>query len=179
MTIPLILTVIAADKPGLVESLAEAISRHRGNWLDSRMARMAGQFAGILRVEVPTGAVEALRVELENMSSAGINVQLAISGQAEEPAPGTLLLSLVGNDRPGIVHEVAAVLARHGVNIEQLDTRREPAPMSADPLFRASIRLGLSTHTDSEALRADLEQLTDDLMVEFEDLDEPPYQGQL
>ena len=68
MTIPLILTVISADKPGLVESLAQAINRHGGNWLDSRMARMAGQFAGILRVDVPAGAVEALRVELEDQT---------------------------------------------------------------------------------------------------------------
>ncbi|WP_285276080.1 glycine cleavage system protein R [Halopseudomonas bauzanensis] len=179
MTIPLILTVISADKPGLVESLAQAINRHGGNWLDSRMARMAGQFAGILRVDVPAGAVEALRVELENMSSAGINIQLAISGQAEEPALGTLMLSLVGNDRPGIVHEVSATLARHGANVEQLDTCREPAPMSADLLFRATIRLGVVPQTDIDALRADLENLADDLMVELEDQTEPTPQGLL
>ncbi|MEZ2744034.1 glycine cleavage system protein R [Halopseudomonas bauzanensis] len=178
MTIPLILTVISADKPGLVESLAQAINRHGGNWLDSRMARMAGQFAGILRVDVPAGAVEALRVELENMSSAGINIQLAISGQAEEPALGTLMLSLVGNDRPGIVHEVSAILARHGANVERLDTCREPAPMSADLLFRATIRLGVLPQTDIDALRGDLEHLADDLMVELEDQTEPTPQDE-
>ena len=167
MTIPLILTVISADKPGLVESLAQAITRHGGNWLDSRMARMAGQFAGILRVDVPADAVEALRTELENMSSGGMNIQLAVSGQAEGPPLATLMLSLVGNDRPGIVHEVSAVLARHGVNVEQLDTSCEPAPMSADLLFRATIRLGVLPQTDADALRADLENLADDLMVEL------------
>lgn len=179
MTIPLILTVISADKPGLVESLAQTISRHGGNWLDSRMARMAGQFAGILRVDVPADAVEALRTDLENMSSGGMNIQLAVSGQAEEPTLGTLMLNLVGNDRPGIVHEISAILARHGANVEQLDTSCEPAPMSADLLFRANIRLGLLPQTDVEALRAELENLADDLMVELEDQTDPPYQGQL
>ena len=57
MTTPLVITVISADKPGLVESLAQTISRHGGNWLESRMARMAGQFAGIVRVDVPGMAV--------------------------------------------------------------------------------------------------------------------------
>ncbi|MEJ6656554.1 MAG: ACT domain-containing protein [Pseudomonas sp.] len=170
MTIPLILTVIAADKPGLVESLAQVITRHGGNWLDSRMARMAGQFAGILRVDVPAAQVEALRTELENMSSGGMNIQLAVSGQADDQPQATLMLSLVGNDRPGIVHEVSAVLARHGVNVEQLETSCEPAPMSADLLFRANARLGLLPQTDANALRADLENLADDLMVELNDL---------
>jgi len=170
MTIPLILTVISADKPGLVESLAQVITRHGGNWLDSRMARMAGQFAGILRVDVPAAEVDALRTELENMSSGGMNIQLAVSGQADDQPLATLMLSLVGNDRPGIVHEVSAVLARHGVNVEQLETSCEPAPMSADLLFRANARLGLLPQTDANALRADLENLADDLMVELNDL---------
>ncbi|WP_312930404.1 glycine cleavage system protein R, partial [Stutzerimonas nitrititolerans] len=52
----LVLTVIAEDQPGLVERLADCIARHGGNWLDSRMSRMAGQFAGILQVAVPTSA---------------------------------------------------------------------------------------------------------------------------
>ncbi|NCF90353.1 MAG: glycine cleavage system protein R, partial [Verrucomicrobiaceae bacterium] len=47
-----ILTVIGADKPGLVERLATIVADHHGNWLESRMARLAGQFAGILQVEV-------------------------------------------------------------------------------------------------------------------------------
>ncbi|HAW24640.1 MAG TPA: glycine cleavage system protein R, partial [Pseudomonas sp.] len=41
----LVLTVIAEDQPGLVECLAKCIAEHGGNWLESRMSRMAGQFA--------------------------------------------------------------------------------------------------------------------------------------
>ena len=81
MTTPLVITVISADKPGLVESLAQVINRHGGNWLESRMARMAGQFAGILRVDVANDQLEALRIDLDGLSAQGINVQVAISGQ--------------------------------------------------------------------------------------------------
>ena len=49
----LVLTVFAPDKPGQVERIAQCIAEHGGNWLESRMSRMAGQFAGILRVGVP------------------------------------------------------------------------------------------------------------------------------
>ena len=171
MTTPLVITVISADKPGLVESLAQTINRHGGNWLESRMARMAGQFAGILRVDVANDQLEALRIDLEGLSAQGINVQVAISGQAEEPQQRTLLLSLVANDRAGIVHEVSRVLASHGVNVESLETECAPAPMSADLLFKAEARLGVYPQTDLDALRDALENLTDDLMLELRDAD--------
>ncbi|MFN3579212.1 MAG: glycine cleavage system protein R [Pseudomonas sp.] len=167
MTTPLVLTVMSADKPGLVESIAQVITRHGGNWLESRMARMAGQFAGILRVDIHADQVEALRVDLDGLTSLGINVQVAVSGQADEPELSTLHLNLLGNDRPGIVHEVSQILARHGVNVEKLETECTPAPMSADLLFKAYARLGIYPQTDLDALRDDLEQLADDLMVEL------------
>ena len=49
----LVMTVIGADRPGLVEMVATRVADHGGNWLESRMCRLGGQFAGILRVEVP------------------------------------------------------------------------------------------------------------------------------
>jgi len=52
VNVSLVLTVIGPDRPGLVESLSQAIAQQEGNWLESRMARMAGQFAGILRVNI-------------------------------------------------------------------------------------------------------------------------------
>jgi len=167
MSTPLVITVISADKSGLVESIAQVINSHGGNWLESRMARMAGQFAGILRVDIAADKVEALRIDLDGLTSLGINVQVAVSGQADEPELEILHMSLVGNDRPGIVHEVSQVLARNGVNVEQLETQCEPAPMSADPLFKAQARLGVYPQTDLDVLRKDLENLADDLMVEL------------
>ncbi len=169
MNTPLVLTVISADKPGLVESIAQTISRHGGNWLESRMARMAGQFAGILRVDIAEDKVDALRVELDGLTHLGINIQVAISGQADQPDQTILNMSLVANDRPGIVHEVSQVLARHGVNVEKLETDCAPAPMSADLLFRAQARLGVYPQTDLATLRSDLENIADDLMVELSD----------
>ncbi|RLM48637.1 glycine cleavage system protein R, partial [Halobellus sp. Atlit-31R] len=56
----LVLTVIAPDQPGLVDRIAQCIATHGGNWLESRMSRMAGQFAGILKVAVPAEGYDAL-----------------------------------------------------------------------------------------------------------------------
>jgi len=55
MLATLVMTVIGADRPGLVQMVAARVADHGGNWLESRMCRLGGQFAGILRVEVAQG----------------------------------------------------------------------------------------------------------------------------
>ena len=56
----LVLTVIGPDRTGLVQSVAERITAVGGNWEESRMARLAGQFAGILRVTVDSARTDEL-----------------------------------------------------------------------------------------------------------------------
>ena len=60
MNSSLVMTVIGPDRPGLVESIAETVASHEGNWVESRMANLGGQFAGILRVELPADKQVAL-----------------------------------------------------------------------------------------------------------------------
>lgn len=163
----LVLTVIARDKPGLVEQLAQCIAGHGGNWLESRMARMAGQFAGILRVAVPEAAHGDLSAALHELESQGIRVLLAPSGDEPASAWRSIQLELVGNDRPGIVRDITRLLAEHGVNLESLDTEVAPAPMSSELLFHAQAQLAVPTELSLELLQQRLETLADDLMVEL------------
>ena len=163
----LVLTVIAEDQPGLVERLSGCVAAHGGNWLESRMARMAGQFAGIVRVELPTEAHGGLIKDLEAMSAQGIRVQLAASGSEPGRRFNSIRLELVGNDRPGIVRDITRVLAEQGVNLESLLTEVTPAPMSGELLFTAEALLAVPETLALEQLQTRLEILADDLMVEL------------
>ena len=163
----LVLTIIAADKPGLVERIAQNIAAHGGNWLESRMAHMAGQFAGILRVSVPTESRQALVGALEDLSTHGIRVLVGEGSSGQASASKAILMTLVGNDRSGIVREITALLSQQGVNLESLSTDVRPAPMSGDPLFTAEAVLQVPTTLSLDTLQASLETLADDLMVEL------------
>jgi glycine cleavage system regulatory protein len=163
----LVLTVIAEDQPGLVERVAKCVADHGGNWLESRMSRMAGQFAGILRVEVPTAAHAELVAALQALQSEGIRVLLASGGAEPERNWRMIQLNLVGNDRPGIVRDITRLLASHGINLESLDTDVQPAPMSNEQLFHADARLGVPSGLSLDELQQHLETLADDLMVEL------------
>ena len=60
MNTSLVITVIGADRPGIVRMLADRGRAFDANWAESRMASLAGQFAGIIRWEVPAGKAEAM-----------------------------------------------------------------------------------------------------------------------
>lgn len=163
----LVLTVIAQDQPGLVERIAQCIGEHGGNWLESRMSRMAGQFAGILRVDVPLDSHSDLVTALEALQAHGIRVQIAAGGTEPANVWQAIRLELVGNDRPGIVRDITRLLSSQGVNLESLNTEVLPAPMSGELLFRAEALLAVPQTLALEQLQAHLETLADDLMVEL------------
>lgn len=161
----LVLTVIGDDRPGLVGELSATISSHQGNWLESSMSHLAGKFAGIVRVAVPEAQAASLRAALGQL--AAFKVVAESAGGKSAPAGRHLKLALVGHDRIGIVREVSQVLARHAVNVEKLETHTASAPMSAETLFHAQAELFAGAGLDARALKAELERLSDDLMVDI------------
>lgn len=165
MSACLVLTVIGNDRPGLVGELSAAISAHGGNWLESSMSHLAGKFAGIVRIDLPEENVTALKAELEAMPQLKVIAETA-SATVVPVRARSLTLNLVGHDRIGIVREVSQVLARYGVNVEELNTHTASAPMSAETLFHAQAKLMADAELDSRALKADLERISNDLMVD-------------
>jgi glycine cleavage system regulatory protein len=166
MRTSLVLTVIGDDKPGLVEQLAALVLAAGANWEESRMARLSGKFAGLLRVSVEAERADALAAGLATLDAGGLAVVIKRSADPEPGAFRTCGLDLVGNDHPGIIRDISRVLAQHGVNIEELETEVTSAPMSGDALFRARAHLRMPSTMTVDELRGLLEALAGDLMVE-------------
>jgi len=172
MQIPLVMTIISPDRTGLVEAVARAVAEHGGNWLESRMCRLGGEFAGILRVEIPAEKRSALLAALDKLQTNGL--QIVVRDDAPVPAVEgrQTKLEIVGADRPGIVREITSALARAGVNVEEFSSEVASAPMSGETLFKAAARLRLPARCDLAALKKDLEKIAADLLVDvsFADL---------
>jgi glycine cleavage system regulatory protein len=165
MLTPLVMTVIGPDRTGLVESVARVVSEHGGNWLESRMCRLGGEFAGILRVEIPVEKKSGLLSALQKIS--GLNITVHSDETKISAAAGRQTkLEIVGHDRPGIVREISGALARAGVNVEEFFSEVISAPMSGETLFKASARLQLPQDRNLAALKAGLEKIAADLLVD-------------
>ncbi len=162
------MTVIGRDRPGLVESVASLVAQHGGNWLESRMCRLGGEFAGILRIHVSAEQEQALYRSLQGLQGQGLTV-VAHPDRAEAAAAGRKMatLEIVGQDRPGIVKQISSALARNGVNVEELSTECGSAPMSGETLFKAQARLLIPEACDVGELRRELEKIAGDLLVEI------------
>ena len=178
MSVSLVLTLIGEDKPGLVELLSQTIAAHDGNWLESRMSRMAGRFAGILRARVPAVRAEALTEALFALESHGLRVVIERSEYEERAAEvRRISLDLVGTDRTGIIRDISRALADRRINVDELITECNSDPMSGETLFRARAKLRVPIETKTDELFDALESLADDLMVDitFSDVenDEP------
>src|SRR3954464_8434753 len=109
--IDLVLTLIGADRPGLVEAVAQTVADRGGNWLESRMIRLGGSFAGILRVEVPPREAHALGGALQARGTTGLRVTATTAERVPASDDGRMMdLELIGLDRPGLVREISQLL---------------------------------------------------------------------
>ena len=72
MNTSIVLTVIADDQPGIIEAVSKTLANHDGNWTQSSMSSLAGQFAGILLASVPEQNAEACIAELRSLEDTGL-----------------------------------------------------------------------------------------------------------
>ena len=139
-------------------------------------------FGGVVPVEAPDEQVAGLTGALAELaSSQGLQVTATLTGVAPTrparldprgiPAPGggtRCTLALVGNDRPGIVRELSAILADLGVGIEELHTGTREAPMAGGQLFEARAQLALPDDVSLVQVSSAVEATAAELMVDIE-----------
>ena len=154
-----LLVLCAASVVG-AQSLDEARALHR-----------AGQFAEAL--ESYRSVAETLETDPAAAGTALNNACVIrmntgdLPGALEDCNEALRLRHLVGDDRPGIIHDISQALARRDINVSELATSCESAPMSGEALFRATASLLLPSGVTIEELREDLEKIAHDLMVDL------------
>ncbi len=168
MSTAIVLTVISDDRPGIVETLSQTLASRGGNWTESSMLSLAGKFAGILMASVPDDQADDLIADLEGLEAAGL--QIVVERTTTSPRPEgarEFSLELVGQDRPGIVRDITRILAKHHINVEELDTECQDASMSGESLFIANARLLVPSTTSLTVVQTELEDLANELMVDI------------
>lgn len=100
----LVLSVVGSDRPGLTRALAAAVLSAGGNWLESHLSRLGGLYVGSVLVELGEDRVEALRAAVSAVDADGLEVRVAPASDTAGAAGEAVDLSLVGQDRPGIVN---------------------------------------------------------------------------
>jgi glycine cleavage system regulatory protein len=164
----IVATVMGRDRPGIVSELSDRAQGFGANWAGSRIATLAGRFAGLVHFEVPPQSVDALAAALKGLEDSGISVSLERRERAPVP-PGhrALALELVGHHRPGIVRELSGILARHAVSIDELHTEVVAGVTPADQLFKVRALLVVPQALGNDELRRALDPLAKEMTVDI------------
>jgi glycine cleavage system regulatory protein len=162
-----VLSVVGSDRPGLTKALAAAVLSAGGNWLESHLSRLGGLYVGSVLVELEADGVDALVAAVRTVDAEGLEVRVvpAVSGLG---ASGEALhFGLVGQDRPGIVNQVTAVLSDLNANIETLETWVGAEAHSGAPLFHLEARLRLPPELQADRVQAALQNISAEIMVDI------------
>lgn len=163
----LILSVIGSDRPGLTEALADAVLSAGGNWLESHLSRLGGLYVGSVLVELEADGVEGLRSAVRGVDAQGLEVRIAPAVEGPSVSGEALHFSVVGQDRPGIVRQVTAILSSLDVNIETFDTSISAEPHSGAPLFQMEARLRLPPGLQADRVQKALEEISAEIMIDI------------
>ena len=163
----LVLSVVGSDRPGLTKALAAAVLKAGGNWLESHLSRLGGLYVGSVLIELDTDGAEALRAAIAAVDADGLEVRIAPALEDAAADGETLHFSLVGQDRPGIVDQVTAVLSGQGANIETFKTWLGVEPHSGMPLFHMDAQLRLPPGLPAAEVQTALEAISGEIMIDI------------
>jgi glycine cleavage system regulatory protein len=173
--IPLVLTFVGDDRPGLVNAVSERVADCGGTWLESRSVRLAGKFAGVVLVSVPDESLIPLESALAKLAPSGLRVSIDRGAAAQSEKPRRLVtLEIVGKERPGIVRDVTQALTGLGVNIEEFMSSLEGEPFTGVEMFRATARLSVPEGLRLDHMREALERLAAEIMVDLSVIESEP-----
>jgi glycine cleavage system regulatory protein len=162
-----VLSVVGSDRPGLTKALAAAVLSAGGNWLESHLSRLGGLYVGSVLVQLAADDIDVLRAAVRRVDAHGLDVRIVSAVEHLDAAGEALHFSLVGQDRPGIVNQVTAVLSSQGANIETLRTWIDAGSHSGIPLFHAEARLRLPSELRADTVQAALEDISAEIMVDI------------
>lgn len=163
----LAVTVLGADRPGIVAELTAALAGLGGNLEDSTMTLLRGHFAMVVLVRTshPVGDLVQVLAGIGADGSLVVDVRAMPDGPPTGPRGAAFTLRVHGADRPGIVAAVTRVVADHGATIIDLGTRLSRAlyvltaelvlPADATParlehdLAQVAVTLGVEIHLDA------------------------------
>lgn len=128
------LTLVGADRPGIVAKVTKALYEGGCNLGEASMARLGGNFTVMLMVQFD-GTVHGLKDLVAPVAeSLGLHLHVdRIAGDLHRHLVPDVRISVFGADRAGIVAQVTGALAEAGFNI--LDLESDVAGTLEQPIY--------------------------------------------
>lgn len=156
-----IMTVLAANRTGILAALANSLDELGGNMRDVSQAVIHKFFAMIMAAEFPDDQdpeviVDHIRAVCRPFSAEVTlrdpSEEMGFDGEAEPTPKERYVLTLAGPDRPGVLRFLAHRLALDGIDLVDLQGRLE----EQDQTFLAAMELSVPPGIDALQLCEEL-----------------------
>ena len=159
----IILSVIGPDKSGIVSDISKFVKAYSGNIEKSRMVRLEDYFTIMVQINIQKDKIKNLEQDLTNYSNYTFSIHsLESANNNENEDIHTVYLK--GIDSEGIVYKITNEFAKLNINIEELETNLENAPMSGLSLFSLKAKIS-HARLNLEALKKTMDKLAAELDV--------------
>ncbi|MDB2668026.1 ACT domain-containing protein [Luminiphilus sp.] len=162
-----VITFAGADRTGLVETLADLVKAHGGDWQQSELTRLGGAFAGVILVFVSDEGFNALDQAVQTSGNTDLSIHLT-RATVEPHIEPNLRLTLTGPDRPGIVYEITHELAELQINILHFSSHVQSGAWSGEALFIADLETRTPAELDLDELRDRLDAVEEKMTLEID-----------
>lgn len=156
----LAVTVIGADRTGLVRDVTKAISGAGGSIKQSRMATLGSEFAMVALVAANWHSIKKTEEALTHLAQ---NSELTISFRATEERQGRepaapYNVDIVAMDQEGIIAGLAGFFAGRNIEIADLNTRQYNAAHTGAEMFAVQMAINIPAATHLATLREEFHE---------------------
>ncbi len=161
----LIISANGPDRKGIVSEISSIISNHSANIETSKMIRLEKEFAMLILIEVEESKNEVLSNALNQIPGLFVNL-INTKNNLDILYENKLHLYINGADNEGIVYSFSNLLSELEINIDEVNTKIENAPMSATPLFMMDLVIGSKSKINIQKINDKLNVIAEKLGVE-------------
>ena len=159
----IIITAIGIDKPGLVDQISSIINDNDGNIENSKMVKIENQFAMIIDFYCSKN-LDTIKTKLGNIEGLEITYK-PVQMSKEYNKINQYLIS--GADNQGIIKKVSSFLSKNNINIIEVNTFVQLAPITGSPLFNMEITISYNDNHNIDKIYSKLSKLCENLNLDI------------
>jgi len=159
-----IITAIGTDRPGLVDKISSIIHQNNGNIENSKMIKINDQFAMIIDFSYLEN-IEVIKNDLNEIKELDITYKTIQNSDTSNKQNKKYLIN--GADNQGIVNRISNFFSNNNINIIEVNTFLESAPITGTPLFNMEIMINYNNSNNISEINSKLNNLCEDLNLDI------------
>jgi glycine cleavage system transcriptional repressor len=165
-----ILTIAGKDRPGILDEISQYLFERSGNFRESRLVSLGGQFSMLFQVTGTEQAIAKIQNDLPLLAGQSrVQAQLnPVEADAQQSiATFPYHFTATGKDQAGVVHRISHLMRVLNVNIEDLHVHVENADDPELARFRVDLELAIPRTIPITMLRDYFNHLCGEMQMDW------------